>query len=91
MEEITKNMPDTTFQLLSPKTYHVFYSKCGCDLVQEKIITTPLICRCSLLSKKYGLEKVFGIEINVKEEQTIVKGGECCQFLIEFMDNPWND
>ena len=65
------------------KSWHICYETCGCDLVTEGYLDSPLLCGCSRLSLLYCLRQVFPQRaVEVKQEHTVLEGREECGFLV---------
>lgn len=76
-------------EIFSSLRFRLIYPHCGCDLVVEKITSSPLLCRCSLLSLQYQLETVLNVDVSVTEEETILRGHDSCKFIVALHDDPW--
>lgn len=65
------------------RSWHVCYEACGCDLVTEGYMDSPLLCDCSRQSLLYCLEQVLPRRsVEVKREHTVLEGCGKCSFLV---------
>jgi hypothetical protein len=56
-------------------------TKCGCDLVNDKLIHSPKLCICSEKSILLNWEAVFGVNnVKIKKIRSILEGSEVCEF-----------
>ena len=64
-----------TMRIIGHKT-----ERCVCPFV-EKSITPKEFCDCSIGFNKEALEIVFGKPVDVKIEESVLRGGERCTFI----------
>jgi predicted ArsR family transcriptional regulator len=57
---------------------------CNCPMVKEKQ-APDILCNCSLGTQKRIYESLFGREVNVKLEKSILRGDERCSFTIQLI------
>jgi hypothetical protein len=85
---LAASFPDASYQQLTPKTIRVRYSQCGCDLVKEGLIKSPLICGCSVYNLRENFERAWGIPASVALESSILDGAPQCSFLVSLEKPP---
>jgi hypothetical protein len=79
---LAARFPDASYQQLSPETIRVKIKQCGCDLVKEGLVKSPLICRCSVYNLRENFERAWGIPASVALESSILEGAPQCSFLV---------
>ncbi|UCG03771.1 MAG: hypothetical protein JSW11_07250 [Candidatus Heimdallarchaeota archaeon] len=71
-EEIYKRVDNRIF---------VTYTSCRCPLVKFDIVNSPVICYCfNRLGENF--ETILKESVKVFTENTILRGGKCCKFII---------
>jgi predicted ArsR family transcriptional regulator len=86
LEELKQKWAENTSFDKSAKTIRVTGKKqesCFCPFV-EKSITPKDFCNCSIGFNKESFEMVLGKSVNVKIEESILRGGERCTFIIRY-------
>lgn len=59
------------------------YGACGCDLVRDRLVTSPRLCLCSKESLVYNWQRIFGAgNIFVETLSTILGGDAACRFRV---------
>lgn len=80
---LSRSLPDFNYRRHSDHI-DIIYSHCGCDLVEEGLLSTPKLCECSRQSLIYNWESLFGKgNVSVLEKQTVLKGADVCLFQIQ--------
>ncbi len=83
---LSERFPDSTYQLLDAapgaETIRVRYSRCGCDLVENGLVTSPVICGCSAHNLRENFEQALGEPVTVTLESSILGGAGHCEFLV---------
>lgn len=65
------------------KCIRIIYSKCYCPLVQDsQPLLSDTYCNCSRGWLKENFEAVVGRPVEVKIEDSIMRGGKQCSFFI---------
>lgn len=74
---------DFNYEIFKDKI-HIIYSKCGCDLVKDKIIKSCKLCTCSEKSLLYNWESVYGAgNVKVKLLKSILHNDSACIFEVK--------
>ena len=79
---LTQRFPEASYKVLAPGTLRVRYSFCACDLVTMGLVTSPLICCCSLHNLREDFERALGVPADVTLEASILQGAPHCSFLV---------
>jgi hypothetical protein len=79
---LAARFPDAAYEPLDSNTIAVRYSKCGCDLVETGLVSSPLLCRCSAHNLRENFEQALGRPVTVTLESSILRGAGHCEFLI---------
>ena len=64
-------------------TIVLIYNECGCDMVKSGEVTDPTICHCIKGYTKATFETLFGREVEVDLQKTILRGDEYCLQIIK--------
>jgi predicted hydrocarbon binding protein len=59
-------------------------NSCNCPLVKDKE-APDILCNCSIGTQKKIYESLFGRQVNVKLEKSILRGDERCSFTIKLL------
>jgi predicted ArsR family transcriptional regulator len=84
LSNLEKTWAERTEYDKKAKTIKVIGKKresCGCPFV-NKSMTPKDFCNCSIGFNKESFETVLGNPVDVKVEESILRGGEKCTFLI---------
>ena len=82
LDELARIFPDFAYTL-HPDRIEIRYSHCGCDLVTEKLLSSPKLCLCSVQSLRENWELIHGKGlVDVGLEESILQGGHCCRFSV---------
>ena len=65
-------------------TISVSYTRCKCPLVHSGLVDSPIICNCSPSWLLHNFESVLGTNVEVKTNQTILRGAKTCEFSLSF-------
>jgi hypothetical protein len=86
-EELKKVFKELIVEVVEKGHIYLFtYKFCSCDLVREKLVSSPLLCECSRSSLQYNLESAFGEgRVSVELIQSILSGAPCCQLKVRFL------
>jgi len=86
LHRLETRFPEAGFQVIKEnEIIELTYNFCGCDLVKNGYIKTPLICECSRQSLLYNWGFLFGKDsVDVQIQQSILGGSSCCKFIISF-------
>jgi hypothetical protein len=79
LEEV---FPDAAWERTGPDTLRVVYRRCGCDLVTQGWVDTPLLCGCSVHNLRENLTAALGPGIEVALESSILGGAERCALRV---------
>jgi hypothetical protein len=87
LEELRKTFTELMVETVEKEHQYIFtYRFCACDLVKEKLVSSPHLCECSRSSLLYNLEAVYGEgKVQVEKVQTILSGASCCRFKITIL------
>lgn len=86
LKSLREQFSDFTYDILEDRIL-VIYKRCGCELITDKLLDSPEICRCSELSLKYLWESVYGTgNVQVKIIESILRGDGHCVFEIQIKD-----
>lgn len=74
------------YKLLDDNTIIAKHNKCFCGQVKKtkKRFTSTTYCQCSVEFNKQFFEAALEKPVNVKLKQSIITGGDCCEFIIKF-------
>ncbi|MBN1260530.1 MAG: hypothetical protein JXB35_07600 [Anaerolineae bacterium] len=82
LERLAIAFPAVHYEQLAPRTIRVCIERCGCDLVNLGLVTSPLLCACSMHNLRENFAHALGIPVEVVMETTILQGGAQCEFLV---------
>ncbi|HSJ56974.1 MAG TPA: hypothetical protein VLC95_07320 [Anaerolineae bacterium] len=74
--------PEATYELTAPGEIRVCYDFCACDLVKLGLVTSPLLCGCSVHNLRENFEHALGVPVEVTLEASILQGAPHCAFLV---------
>lgn len=89
-----ERFPDASYELLDAEpgarpgaepgaeTIRVRYSRCGCDLVETGLVTSPLICDCSAHNLRENFAQALERPVAVTLESSILRGATRCEFSV---------
>ena len=74
------------YKLLNESTIIAKHNKCFCGQVKKtkKRFTSTTYCQCSAEFNKQFFEAALEKPVNVELKQSIITGGDCCEFMIKF-------
>jgi hypothetical protein len=84
LEELKKDFAENVTHDKNSKTIKIIgkkQDKCGCPFV-NKSITPKDFCSCSIGYFKESMSTVLGQPVDVKIEESVLRGGERCNFTI---------
>ncbi len=84
MEKLKEYFPEMEITVLEEgHVYRIIYRFCACDLVKNKLVSSPQLCECSRYSLLYNWEAISG-ESTVKAEleRSILGGAPYCEFIV---------
>lgn len=82
---LKKRFPDLQIETKDRDIFFT-YSKCGCDLVKNGHVTTPLLCACSAASLCYNWEALLGKDnVQVTLLGSILGGNDCCRLRVHLL------
>lgn len=87
LDEMKRLWAERTEYHKETKTIRVFGKKqesCFCPFV-DRLITPKDFCSCSIGFHKEAFETILGKAVDVKIEESILRGGERCSFVINVM------
>lgn len=79
---LCERFPEASYETLAPGILRVRYRFCACDLVKMGLVTSPLICRCSLHNLREDFERALHVPVDVMIEASILQGAPHCAFLV---------
>ena len=80
LETLHNSFADFNYNLY-PDKIEIIYSKCDCDLVHEKLISSNKVCHCSESSLLYNWERIYGKgNVLVILRQSILNKDSRCLF-----------
>ena len=77
-----KVFPEAAYELIAPGKIRVRYGFCACDLVKLGLLTSPLLCRCSVHNLRENFERALHGPVEVTLEASILEGAPQCAFLV---------
>ncbi|MBN2103250.1 hypothetical protein JW835_04330 [bacterium] len=85
LEKLARKFPEARYRLIHPYTIEVCYDECGCDLVRNGWVDSPLLCKCSVMNLKENFEKTFDRPVHVGLKSSILDGARHCLFMVDFL------
>ena len=79
---LAARFPGASYELLEADRIRVRLSKCGCDLVETGLVTSPLLCGCSVHNLRENFEQALESPVSVTLEHSILQGASECEFLV---------
>lgn len=81
---LTRRFDDTECRLVDTNTIELVYTRCGCELAENRYVSDPKLCLCSLKSLQYNWDAVLGPGRAVCSlEESILGGSQRCRFLVK--------
>jgi hypothetical protein len=84
LEELKRLFPEADFYFQNDHEIGVVYTSCGCDLVKNGWVKTPLHCRCSVHNLKENFKAVLKQEVKASLEESILAGDQRCRFIVSW-------
>ena len=84
LHRLAQRFPEAAYKKISANSLNVCYSRCECDLVKRRLVTTPLLCECSMHNLKANFEAALGVPVEVTTESTILRGNLQCAFVVRW-------
>ncbi len=77
------------YKLLKKNTIVGKHNKCFCGQVKQAKteFSNDTYCRCSVEFNRQFFQAAFDKPVDVKLKQSILNGGDCCEFIISIKDN----
>jgi hypothetical protein len=79
---LAERFSGATYEILGPDAILVQYTECGCDLVVQGLVDSPLLCECSAHNLRDNFESALGIPVTVRLESSILAGADRCSLLV---------
>jgi predicted ArsR family transcriptional regulator len=79
---LAQRFPGATYEMLGPGEIRVQYASCACDLVEQGLTASPLLCECSAHNLQENFEQALGVPVTVALKTTILQGSDRCRFLV---------
>ena len=63
------------------------YARCGCDLVNDGLLSSPMLCACSVASCRKNFEAALGPgSVSVELRDSVLKGDGRCALVVTVLD-----
>lgn len=82
LAQLGGRFPEATYQALDGNTVEVHYARCGCDLVQNGWVSSPILCRCSAHNLRANFEGAVAKPVTVTMKSSILAGAASCVFQV---------
>lgn len=82
-EVLNEKMGSEIYTKISEKEISVSYEKCYCPLVALGLTDSPILCNCSIYWLKENFETIFGNEVEVDINQSVLRGGKSCNLTVK--------
>jgi len=87
LSRLQERFPEAEFRVNNDNTVNLEYKYCGCDLVKNGYISSPVLCECSRQSLLYNWGSIFGeSKVSVELKNSILGGNDRCRFEITVKD-----
>jgi hypothetical protein len=83
---LAARFPEATYERLDAHTIRVTYVRCECDLVKCGLISSPILCECSVRNLQENFYRSLGTPVSVTIEASILGGDLQCVFLVTMED-----
>jgi len=79
LAELRRAFADFDFTVISERSVEIRYSRCACDLVVDSLVSSPILCLCSVKSCLLNWEAIYGEgNVQVELKESILRGDERC-------------
>lgn len=82
LRRLEEAFPGAAWERTGPDTLRVTLRHCGCDLVTQGWVRTPLLCGCSAHNLRENLTAALGPGIEVELVASILGGAERCELRV---------
>ncbi len=83
LAELGRRFPGAGYARVAARTIRVTYQRCACDLVEQGLVSSPLLCDCSAANLRANFEAALGVPVTVTVAGSILRGGKECELLVE--------
>jgi hypothetical protein len=83
LAELSASFADFAYEIRADGSVAVGYSRCLCDLVTEKGLSSPKLCLCSRESCRLNWEAAYGKgNVAVSIEKSVLRGDSSCLLVV---------
>jgi len=82
LTQLARRFRGARYESTDEHTISVRYRNCGCDLVINGWVKSPMLCKCSAGNLQRNFEASLGIPVQVKLISSILGGGKECVFEV---------
>jgi len=82
LAQLADKFSGARYEKIAPHTIRVSYEQCTCDLVTHGLVTSPLLCECSVHSLRENFERSLETSVTVVIESSLLRGGNRCALLV---------
>lgn len=86
LAELAASFADFAYEIREDGSVAIAYSRCLCDLVTEKGLSSPNLCRCSRESCRLNWEVAYGKgNVAVTLEKSVLRGDPSCLLVVRLV------
>jgi len=86
LEELKRNFADFDYTLNGDEI-EIRFARCGCDLVNDGRMSSPMLCDCSVASCRKNWETIYGEgSVRVELKESVLKGDGRCVLAVKLLD-----
>lgn len=86
LAQLARRFPGASYESIDEHRIFVRYHKCGCDLVINGWVRSPMLCKCSASNLRQNFEGSLGRPVQVRLVSSILGGAEECSFEVVFCE-----